>query len=719
MLASGSENRFLDKILGWQGTSLYIRSQLLIAFCQGIVPQSIIYNILTIFLFLPFMSEAINPLHFAAYVILIFIPGFGIRMYAKYLLSHPELTDRPRRHALYFVVTGAVYGMIWGGGGGYFYWMGNPFDQAIMVFLITFSATIGPYAPIPGFSKVRFLGTVLPFAGSFVYFEQYKILVLICIVSIWLYKRHGYNDRYRELLSNQFDLQAELASRTSELENASAVKDEFLASMSHELRTPLNGILGMSRQLQTEGTLQENIEKAKLIESSGHVLLTVLNGILDSVQVPLDRGGINKQVFNLKQVLQETGEIMSAHSSQDTRAKVSIEIDPLVPKWVKGDSAKISHIVYNLLSNALSFSANKPVELRLKVADRSDDGAKIKFRFSIRDQGPGISSEDQQRIFQKYTRLDNQPKNRISAGLGLSIANNLVSLLGGSLQVNSQPGLGSEFSFELELERAEFKESRVEVDPSDDIQRPLSVLVVEDMKINRRVIQGFLVQAGHHVAMAETGMQAIKLFHPGIYDVVLMDINLPDIDGVTVTKDIREMDSESNNLQIIAITANVFPADRDRYLESGFDAVLGKPVMPDELNKLMLDLSSRKRATENLADFYQEELVQQNHHQQIVSALGKEEVQRLSEVYITESRKLKSNLERALKEGDLSRVKGVAHDLASCSSSMALSRAKILFNKIETAAANNRDDTVKELCQLISGTLDETLSQLSLLNSKV
>jgi len=387
----------------------------------------------------------------------------------------------------------------------------------------------------------------------------------------------------RELIAANLSLEEtgrlarEMAERAQAL---SAAKSDFLANITHEVRTPLNGILGMTG-LALETDLQpDQREYLELVKSSGEALLSLVSDVLDYSKYEAGKLGLDKVEFSLRTFLREVLRPLDLRASMAGLVFESV-VDDAVPDQLIGDPLRIGQVLGNLVGNAIKFTNAGKVAIR--VQSESSQGSLVTLRFSIADTGIGIPRELHHTIFEPFTQADGSTTRRYGGtGLGLSISTGLVELMDGKIWVESEPGQGSKFYFTISLELP--TEQACQTTP----KRNMNVLVAEDNSVNQRLAARLLEREGHSVTIAGSGQEAVDLFEQRPFDLILMDVQMPGLDGLQATARIREKErSTGGHVPIAAMTAQAAESDRLRCLESGMDAYVTKPVHVPALLKII------------------------------------------------------------------------------------------------------------------------------------
>jgi PAS domain S-box-containing protein len=377
----------------------------------------------------------------------------------------------------------------------------------------------------------------------------------------------------------------------AEAEAATHAKSEFLANMSHEIRTPMNGIIGTIGLLQDSGVSEEQREHFNTIQSCGELLLQLVNDILDLSKIEAGKLTLERIPFNPKTLMQDAIAVISP-TALAKDLKVFQRCDWNLPQAVIGDPLRLRQVLMNLLSNAVKFTKTGSVSVELSALSKGSNSAEVQF--TVRDTGIGISPEVQKSIFEPFTQADTSTTRRYGGtGLGLAISRGLIALMNGRLEMESEPGHGTSFRIfvTLPVTAEQLGLRRTAEERILPAKRRLRILLAEDNSINQKVAVLLLGKMGHEVHVASNGEQAVLAVSSNVYDLVLMDCQMPVMDGYAATRAIRQLNL-SHRLPIIAMTANAMPEDRQRCAEAGMDDYVSKPISIARLQNAIQAVSS-------------------------------------------------------------------------------------------------------------------------------
>ena len=406
------------------------------------------------------------------------------------------------------------------------------------------------------------------------------------------------------LVSNRKEVEKALREAKEAADAANQAKSDFLASMSHEIRTPLNAIIGMAELLEYDSMRPDVKHCLRTIHTSGDVLLSLINDILDFSKIEAGQIDLEKVPMDPRLLVEEASNIISSMASEKA-LELNLMIDPSMPEAILGDSLRLRQVLINLLMNAVKFTERGVISLTTKYGQ--DAAGKPVIDFAVKDTGIGISDEQQERLFRIFTQADISTTRRFGGtGLGLAISQKLVQLMGGRIEVDSKLGEGSAFHFSIPAVPAE----RLVIDhiqgssPSLEnfvlgLKCPLKILLAEDNKVNQQVVSLMLNRLGYDAVIAANGLEALQILEQECFDLILMDVQMPVMNGLEATKKIIGKHG-GQRPQIIALTANATREDKAICLASGMDDYMVKPLRRDRLATVIEETYARKQGNSGI-----------------------------------------------------------------------------------------------------------------------
>jgi signal transduction histidine kinase/CheY-like chemotaxis protein len=494
-----------------------------------------------------------------------------------------------------------------------------------------------------------------------------------------------------------------------EAERATRAKSEFLANMSHEIRTPLNAIIGMADVLAGTPLTGDQRRCVEVSQRNGEGLLTLVNDILDLSKVEAGRVELENTEFDLREVLARAAEVVEARA----KAKglwVRHSIAPDVPAYLIGDPNRLRQVAINLLGNAIKFTDKGGVEVRAENDPK--DPAAGHLRFGVSDTGIGIPADKLQSVFESFTQADSSTTRKYGGtGLGLTISRQLVELMGGAIHVESTPGEGSTFFFTVKL-TAQEKQSQepqkekpvATIAELENLTRGMRILLADDAPDNRFLILSYLNNTGSRIEIAENGEEAVAKFRAAGYDLVLMDIEMPVMDGFAATRAIRQLEKATNTPQtpVLALTAHAFSEMQQKCFDAGFTDVLTKPIRKLALLEGLL----RNRGVAVLPPVETVEAEEPAESEGTIRVVIPEGLEDVAGPYLDKRRADLAIYRQALSNGDLETVRKMAHKMKGTGAGYGFQRMTEMGGALEEAAQAADIEAVRSLVEELTAYLD-------------
>ncbi len=487
-------------------------------------------------------------------------------------------------------------------------------------------------------------------------------------------------------------LERELIQARDEAQKANKFKSRFLASMSHEIRTPLNAVIGLTDLTLLTELNEEQRDNLETVGLCANQLLSVVNDILDLSKVEARMLKLENEDFSLSDAMYSVIRSLS-HQAESKGLRIDLDISEDVPEIVCGDQGRLKQVLFNLIGNALKFTDRGGVFVQVSTASEQGVSGAHNIEFAVRDTGIGIPEEQQEVIFESFRQADSSTTRKFGGtGLGLAISREIVEMMGGKIGVRSSVGLGSVFSFNVNLSPGD--PSKVELSSSDYFRKccpekeSFDILLVEDNAINVRVAGRLLKKMGHRVEVAENGVQAVKAVSLRDFDLVLMDIEMPEMDGFEAALNIRRggAGSDKTEVPIIAMSAHAMSGIRDKSFKAGMDAYITKPVQYAELEMTIAKvMECRPCGAEELeaeADSGSRIILDQSRAEEMYHG-DTELFQELCGMFLAETPDDLERLSTAVSQGDFHTAERIAHTLKSTCAAICAPGARDIAYEME------------------------------------
>lgn len=499
---------------------------------------------------------------------------------------------------------------------------------------------------------------------------------------------------------------ADLLRAKETAEQTERARSAFLASISHEIRTPLNAVIASAELLLASALPETQRSLVETIRVGGESLLAIANNVLDLSKMEAGRLEIVAEPVDVRAIVEAVITLFRRDAERKGLA-FTAAIDPALPSLVMTDGTRLRQILINLVSNAIKFTDRGSVLITADVVDPNADQPQVAL--AVHDTGIGIAAEQLPRLFQPFTQLDGERTRRGGAGLGLAISAQLAHVMGGELSVASQPGRGSTFTLRLPVERFAAPETA----PTSELAASLRVLVAEDNAINQQVALHLLRVLGHHVTIVANGREAVQAVQSHPFDVVLMDLQMPEMDGEEATRQIRVLGDQIRQPRIIALTAYAFAGMRERCLAAGMDGFLNKPVRLQDLRQALQPYTQPMKPITGASPVVRDQVIDWEVFNELLAALGSDQVEMAVKARELIRREFQQQLEQlasSIAHADPEQIRRIAHRLKGGARQVGAVRVAAAAQAIEQAAASQMP--LEPLLSALQHAVAETLRLL-------
>lgn len=520
-------------------------------------------------------------------------------------------------------------------------------------------------------------------------------------------------------ITEQIHQEKEVIAAREKAEEATRAKSEFLAVMSHEIRTPLNGLIGMTDLMGNTVLTEQQQEYLKTIRLSEEALLQVINDILDFSKIEARKMQLEDVPFELKLAVEETLSILSARAAEK---KLSLRFSPGadLPQVIRGDKARLRQILMNLVGNAIKFTTKGGVEVRVsKLSENTTAG--IELEFAVSDTGPGIEPEQMSRLFTAFSQADASTYRKFGGtGLGLTICKTLVSMMGGKIWVESKTGKGSTFHFTIHTRRGELTLQPQVASLNDNTnlaeQLPAKILLAEDNDINRLLASKIFATMGYKVDTAVNGREALQMVKAGKFDLVFMDVQMPEMDGMETSRAIRAEVPKDKQPVIIAMTAFASDEDREMCMSAGMDDFISKPVVGEDMANMIRKWKRKQTVTRPVQSVGSETvLVDQDAIKRLLD-IGRQTdpgfLQQVLDMFSAQAPALINEIIKSHEQGKNDAMWQSAHKLKGTSLNIGARRLGELCRRLEVQGRSGEMNGLEEIVSQLDFVYKETLKEL-------